>query len=140
LAAAKSAGLPEPAIEAGEFSEEGGYQATIRLISARPDITAIYTSTLNQAIGSLHALREAGLSVPEDMSVISYDDLPLAEHLQPPLTTIAMPLLELGRTAVDALCAQLNGERPSNITIDTRPDVVIRSSTSAPRKHESNRG
>ncbi len=135
LAAAQRAGLPSPAIEAGEFSEEGGYRATKHLISARPEITAIYTSTLNQAIGALHALREAGLSVPEDMSVISYDDLPLAEHLQPPLTTIAMPLVELGRTAVDALCAQLNGGGPKDITIDTRPEVVVRSSTAAPRKH-----
>jgi LacI family transcriptional regulator len=134
LAAVKAAGLPGPAMEAGEFSEEGGYQATRRLISARPDITAIYTSTLNQAIGALHALREAGLSVPGDMSVISYDDLPLAEHLQPPLTTIAMPLVELGRTAVDAICAQLNGGGPKDVTINTRPEVVIRSSTSSPQE------
>ena len=129
LAAAQAAGLPEPAIEPGDFSEEGGYLATKRLITANPDITAIYTSTLNQAIGALHALREADISVPEDMSVISYDDLPLAEHLQPPLTTIAMPLVELGRTAVDALCAQLSGAGPHDVTIDTKPEVVVRSST-----------
>jgi LacI family transcriptional regulator len=68
------------------------------------------------------------------MSVISYDDLPLAEHLQPPLTTIAMPLVELGRTAVDAICAQLNGGGPKDVTINTRPEVVIRSSTSSPQE------
>ncbi|MCU1512342.1 MAG: transcriptional regulator, LacI family protein, partial [Arthrobacter sp.] len=94
-----------------------------------PEVTAVYTSTLNQAIGALHALRELGFSVPEQISVISYDDLPLADYLQPPLTTIAMPLVDLGRTAVNALCDQLNGEPPSDLMIPSDPQVITRKST-----------
>lgn len=127
--AARNAGLPEPAVEPGEFSEKGGYDATLRLVNAHPEVTAVYTSTLNQAIGTLHALHELGVSVPEQISVISYDDLPLADYLQPPLTTIAMPLVELGRTAVNALCDQLNGQPPGDLTIPSDPQVIRRKST-----------
>jgi DNA-binding LacI/PurR family transcriptional regulator len=129
IRAAREAGMPEPAVEPGEFSEKGGYDATLRLVHAHPEVTAVYTSTLNQAIGALHALRELGFSVPEQISVISYDDLPLADYLQPPLTTIAMPLVELGRTAVNALCDQLNGEPPSDLMIPSDPQVITRKST-----------
>jgi DNA-binding LacI/PurR family transcriptional regulator len=127
--AAREAGLPAPVVEAGEYNEQGGYDATIRLVQAHPELTAIYTSTLNQAIGTLHALHKLGLRVPEQVSVISYDELPLAEYLEPPLTTVAMPLLELGIAAVDALCAQLQGEPARDITIPSDPKVIVRSST-----------
>lgn len=134
--AAREAGMPEPAVEPGEFSEKGGYDATLRLVHAHPEVTAVYTSTLNQAIGALHALHELGLAVPEQISVISYDDLPLADYLQPPLTTIAMPLVELGRTAVNALCDQLNGQPPGDLTIPSNPQVITRKSTApAPPDH-----
>ena len=129
IKAARDAKLPEPAIERGAFSEQGGYDATKRLVKDHPEVTAVYTSTLNQAIGALHALHELGLSVPQDISVISYDDLPLADYLQPTLTTIAMPLLELGKTAVNALCDQLNGEQPEDLVIPSEPYVVSREST-----------
>lgn len=131
--AVQKAGLPAPAVEAGAFSEKGGYEATRRLVRAHPETTAIYTSTLNQAIGALHALHELGLEVPGRISVISYDDLPLADYLQPPLTTVAMPMIELGRAAVDAICAQIVDGIIGDVTIDTRPRVVARESTAPPR-------
>ena len=133
MAAARSLNLPEPAVESGEFSELGGYTATKRLMANHPDVTAIYTSTLNQAIGALHALREANIAVPKDVSVISYDELPLAEYLQPPLTTIAMPLDELGSAAVDEICSQLSGEKPLDFNLPTTPRIVVRKSTARAR-------
>ncbi|MDQ0923881.1 DNA-binding LacI/PurR family transcriptional regulator [Pseudarthrobacter sp. W1I19] len=133
LQAAKKAGIQDPAIAAGEFSEKGGYDATLRLMKEHPDLTAIYTSTLNQAIGTLHALHEKEVPVPGQVSVISYDDLPLAEYLQPPLTTIAMPLVELGKAAVDVLCDQLAGGEPCDLTIPSIPEVVVRKSTARMR-------
>lgn len=133
LAAAYKAGLPEPVIESGDFSERGGYEATIRLMRSRPDVTAIYTSILSQAIGTISALHFLGLDVPGQVSVVSYDDLPLAEFLIPALTTIAMPLDELGRAAVDAISAQLDGEKPSDVVIPTHPRVIQRSSTAVRR-------
>mgnify|MGYP003575241926 CR=1 FL=1 len=129
IRAALDAQLPEPAIERGSFSEQGGYEATKKLMRDHPEVTAVYTSTLNQAIGALHALHELQLAVPHDISVISYDDLPLADYLQPTLTTIAMPLLELGKTAVNALCDQLQGAPPRDLIIPSEPHVVARQSS-----------
>lgn len=130
--AARDAKLPPPAVEYGAFSERGGYDAVQRLMREEPDLTAVYTSTLNQAIGALQGLRRLGLDVPGQVSVISYDDLPLAEYLQPPLTTIAMPLVELGRTAIDALCLQLEGKPAQDIVVPAEPEVIVRRSTAPP--------
>jgi LacI family transcriptional regulator len=133
LGAAVAAGIPEPSIESGEFNEQGGYAAATRLLADHPDLTAIYASTLNQAIGVLSAVHAAGLRIPEDISVISDDDLPLAGFLHPPLTAIAMPLMELGQAAVDALCAQLEGAPPEDVLVPGAPEVVVRGSTGPPR-------
>lgn len=130
--AAREAGLPAPVVKPGEFSEQGGYEAATRLMRTHPEITAIYTSTLNQAIGALHALHQLGLQVPGQVSVISYDELPLAAYLEPPLTTVAMPLLELGIAAVEALCDQLQGAPARDIVIRSNPEVIVRGSTAAP--------
>ncbi|MQB01486.1 MAG: LacI family DNA-binding transcriptional regulator [Actinobacteria bacterium] len=119
-------------VEHGPFSESGGAEATQRLVSRWPDLTAIYVSTLTQALGVLHRLHQIGLRVPDDVSVITYDDLPLAGYLQPPLTTIAMPLVDLGAAAVDALVQQLGGAPPEDITIATPPTLIVRSSTARP--------
>lgn len=130
--AARAAKLPPPAIEYGAFSEQGGHDAVQRLMRAEPGLTAVYTSTLNQAIGALQGLRQLGLDVPGQVSVISYDDLPLAEYLQPPLTTIAMPLVELGRAGIDAICLQLEGKPAQDIVVPAEPQVIVRQSTAPP--------
>lgn len=114
------------------LTEHGGAIATETLLTQHPDLTAIFASTLSQAVGSLHAIRSMGLHVPEDVSVLGYDDLPLADYLDPPLTTIAMPLLELGAAAVDAVVSQINGDAPYDLTIGTSPQVIQRRSVSHP--------
>ncbi|MFC7344163.1 LacI family DNA-binding transcriptional regulator [Saccharopolyspora griseoalba] len=133
IATARELGLPEPAVVRAEFSEAGGAEATRRLLDESAELTALYASTLPQAVGVLHALRAGGRRVPADVSVITYDDLPFAEYQDPPLTTIAMPLQELGATAVDALLAQLGGEEPSDVVVPGEPEVVERGSTAPPR-------
>jgi LacI family transcriptional regulator len=70
--------------------------------------------------------------VPEELSVVAYDDLPLADYLTPPLTTIRMPLAELGATAVDALVEQILGAEPEDVVVPGGPEVVVRGSTAAP--------
>jgi DNA-binding LacI/PurR family transcriptional regulator len=122
-------GLDPGCCVSAPFSEEGGSQAARRLLARRPAPTALYCGTLGQAIGALHALHVLGLRVPEDVSVVSYDDLPLADYLSPPLTTVAMPLLELGAAAVDAVLDQLEGAPPHDVAIPTLPVVVTRAST-----------
>jgi DNA-binding LacI/PurR family transcriptional regulator len=125
-------GLPSGTIARGPFSEDGGAAAAERLLRARPLPTAVYCSTLGQAVGALHAIRSRGLRVPDDVSVVTYDDLPLAGYLDPPLTTVAMPLLELGAAAVDAVLGQLGGVAPADVAIRVRPAVVERGSTRRP--------
>ncbi len=124
-----SASAPE--VE-GEFTESGGAEAAERLLESRPDLTALYVSTLAQAVGVLHAVAGLGLRVPEDLSLVAYDDMPLADYLTPPLTTIRMPLAELGAAAVDALVEQLLGAEPEDVVVPGDPEVVVRGSTAPP--------
>ncbi|WP_219415591.1 LacI family DNA-binding transcriptional regulator [Pseudonocardia nigra] len=121
-------GLDQAGVARGPFSEEGGARAATELLARSPGPTAVYCSTLSQSIGALHAIRARGLRIPDDISVVSYDDLPLAGYLDPPLTTVAMPLLELGAAAVDAVLAQLRGEPPSDVAVPVEPRIVPRSS------------
>ena len=123
---------PAPVAE-GDFTEEGGATLTRSLLARYPDLTAVSTGGLSQAIGALHAARALGRRVPEDVSVISYDDMPLAEYLHPPLTTVRMPLAELGAAGVDALVDQLLGEAPHDVVVPTEPEVIVRKSTARPR-------
>lgn len=112
-----------------DFGEGGGAAAARKLLEDHPDLTAIYASTLSQAVGVFHVAWELQREVPSDLSVIAYDDMPLADYLRPPLTTIRMPLAELGAAAVDALVSQLSGDEPRDLTVAQRPQVVVRSST-----------
>ena len=66
--------------------------------------------------------------------MVSFDDVALAEYLRPPLTTVRMPLAELGAAAVDALLEQLDGGEPRDVVVETRPEVVVRASTAPPRR------
>ncbi|HSE81399.1 MAG TPA: LacI family DNA-binding transcriptional regulator [Gaiellaceae bacterium] len=120
-------------VEEADFGEHGGAEAARRLLGRAPHLTALYTSTLSQAVGVYHAAWELGLEVPRDLSLVGYDDMPLAEYLRPPLTTVRTPLAELGAAAVDALVDQLLGGDPRNVVVDAEPEVVVRSSTGRPR-------
>jgi DNA-binding LacI/PurR family transcriptional regulator len=120
-------GLPS-AVARGSFSEEGGAYAATQLLANGSTPTAVYCSVLSQAIGALHVIRGHGYRVPHDISVVSFDDLPLAAYLDPPLTTVAMPLPELGATAVDALLDQLQGLPPADVAVPAIPTIVERHS------------
>jgi DNA-binding LacI/PurR family transcriptional regulator len=129
IAAAGERGLPPVAVQRSAFSEEAGLAAASRLLSRQPGVTAMYASSFVQAVGALHAARGLGLRVPEDLSLIAYEDAPLAGYLTPPLTTIAMPMAELGARAVDTLIGQVAGEPPHPEMIDSPPTLMLRDST-----------
>ena len=128
---AVSLGL-QPNLAEGDFGERGGARAARSLLERYADLTALYASTLSQAVGVFHAAWELGREVPGDLSVIAYDDMPLADYMRPPLTTVRMPLAELGAAAVDALVAQLSGKDPLEVTVAEAPLVVVRNSTAPP--------
>jgi DNA-binding LacI/PurR family transcriptional regulator len=121
-------------IAESDFSEAGGLAAGQALLAAEPGLTAIYASSLSQAVGVLDAAWRRGLRVPDDLSVVAYDEMPLAEHLRPPLTTISMPLAELGAAAVDAVLDQLDGGAARSVVVERPPQVVVRLSTAPPRR------
>ena len=120
-------------IEEGDHTMEGGIEAMGRLLQAKTVPTAVMCSNDMTAIGVLHKLYRAGLKVPDDISVIGFDDIHIAQVTIPPLTTIQMSCFELARAAVTALRAHTEegGEPRRNYKIPTR--LIVRESTGAPR-------
>lgn len=127
-------GITRPCVVHEPYTEAGGYVATQRILDTDPGVTAIYAGTLPQSIGALKALHDLGKRVPEDVSLLSYDDMPVAAYLQPSLTTMALPLQELGTAATDALLDQLSGVAPKDVVLTKQPEVIERDSTAPPRQ------
>jgi LacI family transcriptional regulator len=75
------------------------------------------------------SVRNAGLRVPEDVSVVGLHDIPQAAYLNPPLTTVRMPLAELGSRAVDMILGMLNGAAPADVMVASLPELIVRGST-----------
>ncbi|WP_432991187.1 LacI family DNA-binding transcriptional regulator [Dactylosporangium sp. CA-233914] len=119
--------LPLLPVQFGDFTEATGFAAARALLDAAP--TAIFTSSLGQAIGVIRFLTDAGLRVPEDVSVIVFGDFPAAGFTVPTITTIGLPLLELGAAAVDELIDQLAGSPPRDLMIPDEPRLNVRQST-----------
>lgn len=102
-------------IRLDEPSPGGGYRATAALLAERPD--AIYAATDPMAMGAYDALRDNGLRVPDDVAVVGFDGLPRGPQLQPALTTVVQPVVEVGRTAVELLAHE--DDQPSTVMLPT---------------------
>ncbi|MEZ5101037.1 MAG: LacI family DNA-binding transcriptional regulator [Thermoleophilia bacterium] len=126
-------GLDEPIVVEADFLETGGSQGMTRILERDGRVTAVYTSTASQAAGALNAAWRRGIVVPGDVSLVASGDMPLADALVPPVTTVRMPFAELGAVAVDALIDQIEGADPVDVTITSAPEVVVRESAAAPR-------
>jgi LacI family transcriptional regulator len=95
---------PEPSLEReGDFTEAAGYAAAIELLAMRRRPTAIFAANDAMAIGALSALRESGVRVPEGIAVAGFDDIPLARYMDPPLSSVHVPICDLGSRAVEML-------------------------------------
>ncbi|MDP9201997.1 MAG: LacI family transcriptional regulator [Gemmatimonadota bacterium] len=103
--ASREAGIaPDTSLElVGNFTEAGGYAAAMELLAMRDRPTAIFAANDSMAIGVLSALRESGVRVPEDIAVAGFDDIPLARFMDPPLSSVHVPICELGARAVELL-------------------------------------
>lgn len=115
----------------GEMTRDGGYAAANELLSARSKATCVFAVTDLMAIGAMAALREAGRSIPQDVSVAGFDDIPVARDLHPGLTTVALPLERLGEQAMDLV---LTGSGGRSRTRRIAAEVVLRGSTARTRK------
>jgi LacI family transcriptional regulator len=117
----------------GDFEIRGGYVAASRLFDLPEPPTAIFASNDNMAVGVLRAARERGLSVPEDLSVVGFDDAEVAQSVTPALTTVRQPLGELGRTAVSVLMRLIDRQRVEALRVELATRFVLRESTGPPR-------
>jgi LacI family transcriptional regulator len=114
LQALEAAGLPEGPIARSEFTRPGGYKAGRRLLAGANRPTAIFASSDMQAIGLLRAIHEAGLTVPGDIALASFDGSVEAEYSWPPLTTVEQPVQAMAEAAVAALIGARRGEKPEH--------------------------
>jgi DNA-binding LacI/PurR family transcriptional regulator len=123
-------------IVGGDHTLEGGITAMEKLLAMKPVPTAVMCSNDMTAIGVLHKLYRAGMRVPDDISVIGFDNIHIAEVTIPPLTTIQMSRFEIARAAVDALRAhaEKDGGSPLHREYKIRTDLVVRESTGFPRR------
>ncbi len=131
--ALKEAGLPsDPAlVEAADYSSSGGAAAMNRLLEQEQPPTAVFVANIASAIGALHAARLLSLRVPDDVSVIAMHDLPLAGYLDPPLTTVRMPLEALGRRGVELLVSH-GASDPIDEVLRGPIELVVRGSSAPP--------
>ncbi len=118
----------ESLVAKGNFSVESGYDATRALLDRLPGLDAVFAANDLMAIGALHALRDAGRSVPDDVAVIGFDDIPAAATAQPPLSTVAQEIDPMGRRLAELLLQQLTtGGEPVHEVLPTR--LVLRESS-----------
>jgi len=133
--AIKDAGLKinNDLIKIGDFKKESGMKLTREILekSYRPD--AIFAANIDMTLGCLIAIREAGLSIPEDIAIVGFDDPDWSTIVEPPLTVISQPVYDLGSTAAELLIKNISNKRdnsdrkPCTITLNT--DLIIRNST-----------
>lgn len=128
----EAAGADVPPPFTGDWSADSGYELGRRL-ARRREVTAVFASNDQMALGLLHALHESGRSVPGDVSVVGYDDIPEAAHLLPPLTTVRTDFAEIGTRSLRLLLDRIDGpgERPRVDTV-VPVDLVVRASSGPP--------
>ena len=128
--ALRAAGLEpgEDLVAEGDWTPQGGAAATRLLLERSPGLTAIFVHSDTMAIGVLSALWQGGRRVPADVAVVSCDDIPFAEYLTPPLTTVRIPLAETGRQAIELLLRVISGEQVPTKTPLLPAELIVRGS------------
>ncbi|HET8958076.1 MAG TPA: substrate-binding domain-containing protein, partial [Microcella sp.] len=118
----------------GDFHVEGGRTQALHLLDRPERPTAIFAGSDLQALGALEAARSLGLSVPDDVSIVGYDDIPLSRWVSPRLTTVHQPLRQMGVEAAKLVLSAARGEdAPGSARMDLATSLVVRDSTAPPR-------
>ena len=112
----------------GRYSNDFGYES-IRKITIDKDVTAIFCANDLIAIGAMKALKEKGINIPDDISIVGFDDINIASLVTPSLTTIRQPSYEIGYMAIESLINILEGKKNSNNNIEIKLELIIREST-----------
>jgi LacI family transcriptional regulator len=134
-AALAAAGVipPPELVVGGDFQIESGFAAALRLFDLAEPPTAIFAFNDNMAVGVLQAARARGVRVPEDVSVVGFDDSEQASIVTPPLTSVRQPLEEMGRMAAGLLSRLVDGQRVEALGVELGTKLVVRESTAPPR-------
>ena len=123
--------FPPEQVVRSAYSLESGQAAAARLL--RADVTGIICASDPLALGAIRAVRRAGLRVPQDVSVVGYDDSALMNCVDPPLTTVRQPIEPMGRAAIDLLVSQIAGAEVTQDELLFEPELVVRGSTAPVR-------
>ena len=110
---------------------DAGYAGMVQLLRHVPDLTAVVISNVVSAIGAISAVDEAGLRVPDDLSIVAIHDTPFALHARPALTVVQMPLPELGRQAIEMLLADESPAGRELVITKPKPILIERASNEA---------
>ena len=126
------AGRAVPPVQRGDWTADSGYRAGL-VLAAEPECTAVFAANDQMALGLLRAFHERGRTVPEDVSIVGFDDIPDSGSFIPPLTTVHQDFAEVGRRCVQGLLRQIRDEPegPGTVLVPTR--LVLRASTAPPR-------
>jgi DNA-binding LacI/PurR family transcriptional regulator len=134
-AAMKRLGLADlVSVVSGTYTEEGGHTGCLLLLAQKPRPTAIFAANDLAAIGALNAIEESGLKVPDDVSLVGYDNTSLAALRHISLTTIHQPRLEMGQLALSTLLERVDQDREEPRRVILSPSLVVRASTAPPRE------
>ncbi|WP_055525991.1 LacI family DNA-binding transcriptional regulator [Streptomyces graminilatus] len=117
--------VDEALIEPGDFTEEGGRRAMAALLSRCPDLDAVFAGSDVTAAGARQVLREQGRRIPEDVALVGYDDSAIARHMDPPLTSVRQPIVEMGRAMIHLLLDEIADRRPTASRVLERRRLVL---------------
>jgi LacI family transcriptional regulator len=113
----------------GDFQHEGGFIRGGELLDLPEPPTAIFAGSDQQALGVYEAARQRGLRIPQDLSVVGFDDLPTMRWVSPPLTTVRQPLADMGRVAAEMLCDLIDGVPLRSQRVELATELIVREST-----------
>jgi LacI family transcriptional regulator len=119
----------------GRFTEEGGGNAAAALLAAHPDLTAIVAGNDKMALGAMHYFYSKGIEVPSQISVVGFDDLQQSAYVRPSLTTVHLPLYEVGTIACERLIERIHGSI-DRVAETLKTHLVVRASTAMARVRE----
>jgi LacI family transcriptional regulator len=121
--------IPDQLVTEGDFTFECGQVAVQHLLSEGIEFDAVFAHNDLSAAGALQAVREAGLKVPQDVCIVGFDDVPLASHTEPPLTTVHQPMRQMGATSAQLLIAHFEGTPLPQAPTVIPTELIVRGST-----------
>jgi LacI family transcriptional regulator len=130
-----NAGIPcDPnLVRYGDFDSESGYFQMTSLLNANPSLTAAFVASDVVAFGAMAAIRERGLTIPGDISLIGFDDVPVSRYVDPSLSTIQLPVVELARRASEMVVSLIHGEQPEQRQVLLDANLLVRKSSGIPK-------